>query len=81
MPRHCGSTGSPPAEGGDGVLTHCNAGPLATSRYGTALGPILLAGERGSPCGCSPTRPGPCSRGAAHRLGAASGGGGRHPDL
>ena len=34
---------------GDGVLTHCNAGPLATSRYGTALGPILLAQERGIP--------------------------------
>lgn len=32
---------------GDGVLTHCNAGPLATSRYGTALGPILLGQERG----------------------------------
>ena len=32
---------------GDGVLTHCNAGPIATSRYGTALGPILLGLERG----------------------------------
>ncbi len=32
---------------GDGVLTHCNAGPLATSRYGTAIGPVLLAQERG----------------------------------
>jgi methylthioribose-1-phosphate isomerase len=32
---------------GDGVLTHCNAGPLATSEYGTALGPLLLARERG----------------------------------
>ena len=32
---------------GDGVLTHCNAGPLATSRYGTALGPLLLGRERG----------------------------------
>ena len=32
---------------GDGILTHCNAGPLATSRYGTALGPILLAHEQG----------------------------------
>ena len=32
---------------GDGVLTHCNAGPLATSRYGTAQGPFLLAAERG----------------------------------
>lgn len=32
---------------GDGLLTHCNAGPLATSRYGTALGPMLLGTERG----------------------------------
>lgn len=32
---------------GDGILTHCNAGPLATSLYGTALGPILLGKERG----------------------------------
>lgn len=32
---------------GDGVLTHCNAGPLATSRYGTAIGPLLLGKERG----------------------------------
>ncbi len=32
---------------GDGILTHCNAGPLATSRYGTALGPILLGREKG----------------------------------
>lgn len=29
------------------VLTHCNAGPLATSRYGTALGPLILGTERG----------------------------------
>jgi methylthioribose-1-phosphate isomerase len=32
---------------GDGILTHCNAGPLATSKYGTALGPVFLARERG----------------------------------
>ncbi len=32
---------------GDGVLTHCNAGPLATSRYGTAIGPMLIAKEKG----------------------------------
>ena len=32
---------------GDTVLTHCNAGPLATSEYGTGLGPLLLAAERG----------------------------------
>ena len=32
---------------GDGILTHCNAGPLATSRYGTGLGPLFLSKERG----------------------------------
>ena len=32
---------------GDGILTHCNAGPLATSRYGTALGPLILGKELG----------------------------------
>ena len=32
---------------GDTVLTHCNAGPIATSHYGTALGPVLLAKELG----------------------------------
>ena len=32
---------------GDGLLTHCNAGPLATTKYGTGLGPILLGNERG----------------------------------
>ena len=32
---------------GDGILTHCNAGPLATSSYGTALGPLFLGKERG----------------------------------
>lgn len=34
---------------GDRVLTHCNAGPLATSEYGTGLGPLMLAAERGFP--------------------------------
>ncbi|MBR2101033.1 MAG: S-methyl-5-thioribose-1-phosphate isomerase, partial [Eubacterium sp.] len=32
---------------GDGVLTHCNAGALATSQYGTGLGPLFLGKERG----------------------------------
>jgi len=32
---------------GDGILTHCNAGQLATSKYGTALAPIHLGHERG----------------------------------
>ncbi len=34
---------------GDTVLTHCNAGPLATSEYGTGLGPLMLAAEKGFP--------------------------------
>lgn len=32
---------------GDGILTHCNAGKLATSKYGTATAPIYLGHERG----------------------------------
>ena len=32
---------------GFGLLTHCNAGPLATSVHGTALGPILLGQQQG----------------------------------
>ncbi len=32
---------------GDGVLTHCNAGGLATAGYGTALGVIYAAWEAG----------------------------------
>jgi methylthioribose-1-phosphate isomerase len=32
---------------GDGLLTHCNAGQLATVRYGTATAPIYLGQERG----------------------------------
>ncbi len=32
---------------GDGILTHCNAGALAASEYGTGLGPLLLGKEKG----------------------------------
>lgn len=34
-------------DNGSSILTHCNAGQLATVRYGTALGPIHLGRERG----------------------------------
>lgn len=34
-------------EDGMGVLTHCNAGGLATAKYGTALAPMYLAHEQG----------------------------------
>jgi methylthioribose-1-phosphate isomerase len=42
-----------------GILTYCNAGPLATSRYGTALGGIFLGFERGYKFNvyCCETRP------------------------
>ena len=32
---------------GFSILTHCNAGPLATTGYGTALGVVLYASEQG----------------------------------
>jgi len=32
---------------GYGIMTQCNAGPIATSRYGTALGPIIMGREKG----------------------------------
>ncbi|RIW38291.1 S-methyl-5-thioribose-1-phosphate isomerase [Bacillus salacetis] len=32
---------------GDSVLTHCNAGGIATSRYGTALAPFYILKEKG----------------------------------
>ena len=32
---------------GDGLLTHCNAGQLATAKYGTATAPMYLGHERG----------------------------------
>lgn len=30
-----------------GILTHCNAGQLATAKYGTALSPIYIGNEKG----------------------------------
>ncbi|NLY43991.1 MAG: S-methyl-5-thioribose-1-phosphate isomerase [Clostridiaceae bacterium] len=34
-------------EPGMGILTHCNAGQIATAKYGTALAPIYLGQEKG----------------------------------
>jgi methylthioribose-1-phosphate isomerase len=42
-----GSAGSFVIEDGDTVLTHCNAGGLATAGYGTALGVIRAAFDEG----------------------------------
>ncbi len=47
MCRAIGTHGVHLLEPGAGVLTHCNAGALATAEYGTALAPIYLAHERG----------------------------------
>jgi methylthioribose-1-phosphate isomerase len=47
MCRKIGEYGLTLLSDGDGVLTHCNAGVLATSKYGTATAPMYLAHERG----------------------------------
>ncbi|AWB44011.1 S-methyl-5-thioribose-1-phosphate isomerase [Paenibacillus sp. CAA11] len=47
--RLIGEHALPLFESGMGVLTHCNAGGLATAKYGTALAPIYLAQEKGLP--------------------------------
>ena len=45
--RMIGEHGLTLVQPGDGILTHCNAGQLATSKYGTATAPIYLGEERG----------------------------------
>lgn len=45
--RTIGENGLSLVKPGDGILTHCNAGQLATSKYGTATAPIYLGQERG----------------------------------
>ncbi|MGI6454424.1 MAG: S-methyl-5-thioribose-1-phosphate isomerase [bacterium] len=45
--RTIGELGAKLLKDGDGVLTHCNAGGLATAKYGTALAPIFMAKEEG----------------------------------
>ena len=57
--RKIGEYGLTLIKNGDGILTHCNAGQLATSKYGTALAPIHLGRERGMNFRvyCDETRP------------------------
>lgn len=45
--RRIGEWGLSLLKSGMGVLTHCNAGHLAVSEYGTALAPIYLGQEKG----------------------------------
>ena len=45
--RSLGEYGLQLLKPGQGILTHCNAGHLATVRYGTATAPMYLGHERG----------------------------------
>lgn len=57
--RKLGEYGLSLVKPGDGLLTHCNAGQLATSKYGTATAPMYLGLERGYnfKIFCDETRP------------------------
>lgn len=45
--RKIGEYGAELLENSNAILTHCNAGRLATVKYGTALAPIYVAKENG----------------------------------
>ncbi len=45
--RTIGENGLTLLEPNIGILTHCNAGQLATAKYGTALAPIYIGHEKG----------------------------------
>ena len=45
--RRIGENGLSLLRPGMGILTHCNAGHLAVSEYGTALAPVYLGQEKG----------------------------------
>lgn len=47
MCRAISENGLSLVKSGDGILTHCNAGALAATEYGTGLGTLLLGKERG----------------------------------
>ncbi len=57
--RKIGEYGLELIKDGDGILTHCNAGQLATCKYGTATAPMYLAHEKGYNIHvyCDETRP------------------------
>ena len=58
--RSIGETGYKLLKPGCGILTHCNAGTLATAKYGTATAPMYIAAEHGMTdfrVYCDETRP------------------------
>ena len=62
--RQMGSFGASLIEDGDAVLTHCNAGALATVAYGTALGVLRTAKEQGKRINVIATETRPVLQGA-----------------
>ena len=62
--RQMGSNGAKLFNDGDVVLTHCNAGSLATVAYGTALGVIRSARESGKRLSVIATETRPVMQGA-----------------
>jgi methylthioribose-1-phosphate isomerase len=64
MCRRIGAAGLPLIGAGASVLTHCNAGALATGGIGTALAPIYLAHEHGRAVGVYVTETRPVLQGA-----------------
>ncbi|MEW5841147.1 MAG: S-methyl-5-thioribose-1-phosphate isomerase [Thermoproteota archaeon] len=62
--RQMGSYGASLFRDGDVVMTHCNAGSLATVAYGTALGVIRAAREQGKRLSVIATETRPVMQGA-----------------
>jgi methylthioribose-1-phosphate isomerase len=62
--KKIGEYGSPLLEDGDTVLTHCNAGALATVGYGTALAPIRTSVKQGKKISVIATETRPLLQGA-----------------
>ena len=62
--KQMGSFGSALIDDGDAVLTHCNAGALATVAYGTALGVLRAAKDQGKRINVIATETRPVLQGA-----------------
>ena len=62
--RHLSQIGAELIKDGFTILTHCNAGPLATAGYGTALGVIKAAKEQGKQVSVMATETRPLLQGA-----------------
>jgi len=62
--RRLSELGADLVQGGFTILTHCNAGSLATAGYGTALGIIRAAREQGKKIGVFITETRPLLQGA-----------------